>query len=167
MAAPRRTKFEIERDRAEIARLYLRGWTQSAIGEKLDLSQQQISYDLGKIRAVWRESSLIDMNEAKARELASIDELERTYWQAWAKSCESTSTKTTKVSGAATQDAKTSKPSRAETTKREQSQNGNPAFLAGVERCIGLRIKIIGLEAPKRTELSGTDGGSLLIIMDV
>jgi len=161
MATPR-SKIQREKDRETVARLYLRGVSQMDIAAEVGVNQSTVSRDLKALQKAWRESSLIDINEAKQRELAKIDELERTYWEAWLKSCEDAESETLKRVGS-TNDAQSQ---RAELTKRREGQNGNPAFLAGVERCIKIRIDIIGLEAPKRTELTGADGEALHIYID-
>ena len=154
MAAPR-SKIQRERDRQEITRLYLRGVSQMDIAAKLGVNQSTVSRDLKAIQKQWRESALINMDEAKQRELARIDELERTYWDAWLVSCEDAEIERIKQAGGASGDK------RAEIIKEKRGQSGNPAFLAGVERCIQLRVKIIGLEAPKKQEITGKDGGPI------
>jgi hypothetical protein len=144
MPGPRRTKTEIERDRAEVARLYLQGWTQAAIGEKLGFAQQQISYDLERIREAWQASALRDFDELRARELAKIDELERTYWDAWVRSCEVAEVETIKAVGSP------QSPQRMEKTKRVEGQVGDPRFLRGITDCIDRRCKLLGLDAPTK-----------------
>jgi DNA-binding NarL/FixJ family response regulator len=59
-----RSADRIRQDRAEIAQLYLQGWTQADIGAKLGLSRQQIGHDLNAIRAEWLRSSLVDFNRS-------------------------------------------------------------------------------------------------------
>src|SRR3990172_1391135 len=94
MATPKRSTFQRERDLEETAGMYLRGETQQAIAEHLNgkyyladpLSRQQIAYDLKAIQGRWLKSSLINFTAARARELAKIDNLERTYWDAWERS---------------------------------------------------------------------------------
>ena len=83
MAAPKRTSFEREKDLLEISRLYLTGVTQTDIAARLGVSQQQISYDLKALQKRWLAASLAHVDDAKARELAKIDQLEREYWKAW------------------------------------------------------------------------------------
>lgn len=154
--AHKRTPIQIERDRLEIAQRYLHGETQAAIGLALNMTRQMVSYDLKAIQEQWRESALLDINEAKARELAKIDELERTYWQAWADSKqEKQITATEKQTGGENDKAKAS-------IKKEQ-RDGNPAFLAGVQWCIERRCKIFGFDAPTKLNHSGdiTVGDSL------
>jgi hypothetical protein len=78
-----RSPDQIRRDRAEVARLYLQGWTQADIGARLGLSRQQIGYDLEAVRQEWLRSALVDFDAKKAEELAKIDRLEGEYWAAW------------------------------------------------------------------------------------
>jgi len=156
----KRTKIQIAEDRREIAAQYLRGKTQAEIAAYIStdpargytLTVQQISYDLRKIQAQWRESSLRDFDELRAQELAKVDELERTYWQAWLDSCAALETITQEGTGdGVAKVKKTSKP-----------QNGDPRFLSGVERCIERRCRLLGLDAPAKSELTGKDGAPLL-----
>ena len=163
MAASKRTPIQIERDRRDIANLYLQGWTQHRIVDHLnahrpyDLSRQMISYDLGRLRKQWRESALIDIDEAKARELAKVDRLEREYWQAWGRSCldaETTREETDREGGW-------------KRTDTHKGQSGDPRFLAGVGWCVEKRCDILGIEAPKRFEHGGPGGGPIPIRQEV
>jgi hypothetical protein len=83
VAAPKRSEDRLEADRATIARRYLQGRTQAEIAAELGMTQQMVSYDLQVVRQRWRQSGIRDLDEAKAIELAKLDELERTYWEAW------------------------------------------------------------------------------------
>src|SRR6516164_10438951 len=88
MATKSRRPLEREHDLRETAALYLRGLTQHEIAQRLKVSRQQIGYDLKVLQRRWQESALADFNAKKAAELARVDELERTYWEAWARSCQ-------------------------------------------------------------------------------
>lgn len=155
MAANKRTSTQINYDRTEIARLYLRGWSQNAIGDKLEMTQQMVSYDLKALQKEWQKSALVDIDAAKSHELARIDELERTYWTEWEASKEERETTTTKaVQGAVGGDKL---PKRQEATIRKEKRLGDPAYLRGVQWCIERRSAIMGFDAPKenKTNLSG------------
>jgi len=149
-----RSPDQIRKDRAGIARLYLEGWTQAEIGGKLGLSRQQVGYDLEAIRREWLESSLLDFNAKKAEELARIDKLEREYWSAWEASKKERQTTTTEQ----TTDAEGE---RLRAGIRTTEQTGDPRYLAGVERCIERRCKLLGLDSPTETRLTGQDGGPI------
>ena len=47
------------------------------------MTRQMVGYDLKAIQRRWREDTSRNLDEEKARVLAKLDELERTYWQAW------------------------------------------------------------------------------------
>ena len=111
-----------------------------------------ISYDLKKIQETWRESALIDIDEAKARELAKVDRLEREYWDAWERSCEDA--ETIRQEGRPPEEGEKGKPEKV--VKTSKGQAGDPRFLAGVQWCIERRCKIIGVDAPTEHKLSGT-----------
>lgn len=155
MAKNIRTPAQIDHDRAELARLYLRGWPQREIAKRLGVVQQQVSYDLGVVRRRWQESAVRDFNADKERELAKVDELERTYWEAWERSIGTHEKSRTGRRGADGEDAQ----SWAQIEREELV--GNPAFLAGVMSCIKRRCEILGLDAPAQHELSGPGGGPI------
>ena len=140
MAAPKRTPTQRENDLEKIAAFYLKGMRQADIAQQIGVDQSQISRDLKTVHARWRESAMVNMNEVKHRELARIDELERTYWDAWARSMnETVKTRTEKESNGATK-----------ASVAKESQVGNPTYLSGVQWCIEQRCKIFGLyEAAK------------------
>ena len=146
MASKTRTEFQREKDLQQTARLYLHGWTQASIAAKLKVSQRQISYDLRTLRGRWLESSLIDIDTVKARELARIDELERTYWQAWRRSLKAAQ-ETIKAS------RKTEEVTSIEARTKETERLGDPRYLAGIQWCIEKRCDIFGLDAPKQHEV--------------
>lgn len=151
MSGKRRSASQLARDRRRIADLYLKGWLQADIAEELDIDQSTVSRDIQAIHSVWAESTLIDFDEAKQREIAKVDHLEREYWQAWEASKQekmSTATET-----ATTKDGKRDKAQ----IKREE-RNGDPRYLSGVQWCIEKRCKILGIDAPSALELSGRDG---------
>ncbi len=149
MAAPRRSKFQIEDNRRDSTRLYLRGKTQSEIAELLGISRSMVAYDLNAIQEQWRENTVRDLDADKVRELAKTDELERIYWAAWESSLEQRETTAT---------ARTEAGDRIRTTAqmKKETRDGNPAFLEGVLKCIQRRARLLGLDAPTKQEHKGS-----------
>src|SRR5262249_26183581 len=155
MAAKSRKPLERERDLRDVAALYLHGLTQHEIAHRLNVSRQQIAYDLKRLQRRWQESALADFQAKKAAELAKVDELERTYWEAWERSCqerEVTSQEKTQTGEGPANDA------RRKVGVRKEERDGNPEFLRGVERCIELRCKIIGAFAALKIAPTTPDG---------
>lgn len=139
MAKPRQP-LEASKHRPLIAALYLKGFTQAAIGEQLGISHATVSRDLKLIQEHWRQSAISDMNDAKQRELEKIDVLEYEAWQAWLRSQADAVSKTTF--------GNSEKPN----IKSSRNQYGDPRFLAIVDKCIERRCKILGIEAPVKTD---------------
>ena len=141
MAAPKRTAFQRENDYERITTFYLRGWRQVDIAAELGLSQGQISQDLKTIQKRWRTDTAINLDEAKQKELARLDELEREFWQAW---------ETSKGERTKARQEKNVSGTTVKASMEKEQRDGNPAFLQGVLNCIQKRCDILGLDAPKR-----------------
>ena len=155
MAAKTRAPVQRECDLRETAALYLRGLTQAEIAQRLNVSRQQIAYDLKTLQRRWQESALADFHAKKAAELAKVDELERTYWEAWQRSGEArevTTQERTQGGEGAADDA------RLKAGVRKEQRDGNPEFLRGVERCIDMRCKILGAFAAVKIAPTTPDG---------
>jgi hypothetical protein len=160
----KRSKSQKIRDRRLIASLYLKGEYQSDIAAQVGISQGQVSKELAILQAEWQTSALIDINEAKARELAKIDALELVYWQAWERSQLDAESEITKMQGAPPKPNETSPaPAKLETQKKREGQSGNPAFLSGIQWCINKRCEIIGVNAPVKSEVENKGITKVLI----
>lgn len=134
-----RTKAQYEKDLSTLARMYCQGKPQWQMAEELGFSPRQIANDLVELRRRWLESSLVDLDAAKSKELAKWDNLESTYWAAWERSLKTKTTKQAKNGDRGT-----------EQSVKQEEREGNPSFLAGVERCIENRCKLMGLIVEKR-----------------
>ena len=144
-----RDAAQLARDRRRAADLYLQGWLQAEIAKELGINQSTVSRDLKALHKQWLASSLMDINEAKARELAKVDRLEREYWQAWQESRgqqESSTSETVEGTGGQ---------KRARVQVRQEDRAGDPRFLTGVQWCIERRCKILGMDAPLRQVVTG------------
>lgn len=150
------------RDQALVARYYLRGHTQPGIALRVAehtgyiLAQSTISGDLARIKRLWLESSIRDFDLAKEIELRRLDQLESEYWDGWQSSKEAAVVQVqNKTNDAYTSadDKKKSGYERDHTVTKTTQRDGDPKFLQGIERCIVLRMKILGLESPKRVKV--------------
>lgn len=151
-------KTEIAIRRQKVASAYLRGSTQAEIAAEMEVDQATVSRDLKSLRAEWMKSALIDINEAKARELAKVDALEIEYWSAWERSQLNAEVETTKMQGSDPE-----KPGKLEKQKRVEGQTGDPRYLAGIQWCIQKRCEILGVNAPIKTEVDNKGGMKVLI----
>ncbi len=160
MAAPKRTKIQREYDLKTISQMYLKGHIQAKIADHInanrdyEVTRQTITRDIKTIQKRWLASSLVDFNEAKAESLAKIDNLEEIYW----------------IQFLASEDPivkrKTAKKIDGQTTEATQEISlgaGDPRFLQGVQWCIDRRIKLLGLDAPVKREVSGPDGAPIKV----
>lgn len=93
--------FRILSRRTKVAKLYLLGKTQYEIAKEVRCSQGTVGNDLAALREEWLASALLDFGEAKARELARIDNLEAEAWDAWYRSAEDARTYRRRVEEAA------------------------------------------------------------------
>lgn len=146
--------FKATERRVHVAAEYLKGRTQAEIGAMFGVTQAVISRDIKRIRDQWIESTLIDFDAAKARELEKTDHLERTYWDAWERSL-SELTKTRVQSGG---EKTTSSVERTEFF-------GDPRFLKGVEWCITNRCRILGIYAAAEKEQGVAAGPVVLRVL--
>lgn len=159
MAAPKRTEFERERDLEKITGLYLKGKTQVEIAGLLGIAQSQVSYDIATIKRRWRESSVINMDEAKQKELAEVALLQKEYYDAWQRTLdERTKTRTEQSSVTGEPDKKGKQKGSAKAVIEKETMLGNPAYLAGVMSCIERRCKMLGLDAPTKVAPTTPDG---------
>lgn len=138
-----------EKDLSDIATLYLRGCSQPVIQARMaekrpyKLSIQTISRDLQELHNRWVKSSLLDIDTAKKQELERLRQLEEAYWTAW----ESSRKEATELATELTNDTQggVATYSRALTKTKVVGRDGTARYLAGIERCIELRCKILGL----------------------
>lgn len=139
--------------RKRVAALYLQGLGQWEIGRQLGVTQQCIAKDVQALEKEWLASALVDLDAAKAKELARIDRLERVAWRAWRRSCqrkEKASTRLEKKLAPEAPDGKTV------TSKQTEARDGNPEYLKRVEWCINKRCELLKLNPPQRLEHGGS-----------
>ena len=122
------------------AGMYLKGATHADIGRALGVSARTAGTYIEEVRLHWLDSALRDYDQAKMEQLAKIDLLERTYWEAWEASRQDK--ETIQIDALPKGEWKA--------TSRSEGQTGNAAFLDGVMKCIDKRCKILGLDAPTR-----------------
>lgn len=156
----KRTRGQREYDLRVASELYLKGYTLPEIAEKVSenrpysLSKSQIFYDLQDIRQTWIQSAILDFTTHQAQELAHIDNLEKSYWEAWEKSLQKQEITHVEKTEDKTGISQVPSYSRTKTRKEIKERDGNVTFLQGVQWCIEERCKILGLFAPTRINVN-------------
>jgi len=153
----RRSKTQRENDLTLISDLYLAGYTQMQIADSINkralkkewnykISRVQVSHDIKLIHERWQIAQVNNIDTHKSILLQKIDRMENAAWIGWERSLKKhTKTKT-----------KTNIESEIEITNEEWTTEGNPAFLAIVDKAITQRSKILGIgqnEEPKPTDI--------------
>lgn len=159
----KRSGAQLGRDRYLISGLYLQGYLQREIAEQLGLSSGTVSNDLRAIRKIWLESTLINFSEMKARELARINILERTYWEAWERSL-GLKERPGQVLGVIKtithyvgQGEGGDQPAQTRMVVNSAETVGDLACLAGIERCVAMRVRLLGLDEPQLLQVVDDD----------
>jgi hypothetical protein len=146
-------RFRILERRRRVASQYLRGISQWEIGRQLGVTQQCIAKDIRALEKEWLASAVVDIDAAKAKELARIDRLERVAWRAWRRSCQRKEKASTRLEKKLDEDAKRAK---TVTSKQTELRDGNPEYLKRVEWCINKRCELLKLNPPQRLEHGGS-----------
>lgn len=155
----KKKKVSMAERQAKVCELYLQGRYQHEIALILNVSTKTVSRDLKEAEERWLTEAATSVEQRRATEVAKLNDLERTYHRAWLRSLrikeECIESQTEKVAGVETK-----------SEKRRARSEGNPAFLAGRERCIMHRCKLLGLDR----EVSGegmSGGGGITVLMGV
>jgi predicted transcriptional regulator len=146
-------RFRILERRKRVAGMYLRGMSQWEIGRQLGVTQQCVAKDVHALEKEWLASTVVDIDTAKAKELARIDRLERVAWRAWRRSCQRKERATTRMERKLDEDAQKA---RTVTSKATEVRDGNPEYLKRVEWCISKRCELLKLNPPQRLEHGGS-----------
>jgi hypothetical protein len=146
-------RFRILERRKRVAGMYLQGMSQWEIGRQIGVTQQCIAKDVHALEKEWLASSVVDIDAAKAKELARIDRLERVAWRAWRRSCQRKEKATTRMEKKLGEDAQKAK---TVTSKATELRDGNPEYLRRVEWCISKRCELLKLNPPQRLEHGGS-----------
>lgn len=144
-----------------ISTLYAQGYSLRHITNALNaarpyqLSDSQVAIDIRKVEEQWRLKLEADVNRHRATMLAKLDTLEGEYWAAWERS------KRERTESRVKQWLPKGNPTaeemaHAQVTERSsvrEMRDGNPAFLAGVERVLDQRARLLGLYAPNQLDV--------------
>ena len=171
MPAHKRSDIQIEKDREQIAKWSLRGWSLRKIARELNLSKSQIDYDIKEIQRQWHKDTAIALDEHKEKVLAELIEVKNEAWAAWERSQNNFESKTAtlqsktkkKIDPNTGMETEETKPVPINQVIHTENRFGDPRFLDQVNKCIERRCKLLGLDAPQKQEHTGKDGGPIII----
>ena len=158
-----RHRQENEVRQHEAWRLRLQGLTQAKIAEQLGVSQQAVSLLLLKTEKRLHAEFVAQAEEIKARQTAQLEQIYLEAFEQWRRSCEDAEQVTTVTGRAkATNDGCVIDLPDQE-TRTVKGQSGNPALLEKAMQALENIRSIWGLEAPKKQEFSGPEGGPIRV----
>ena len=160
-ATPKRSAAQREYDLLELSGLYLAGKTYQEMASYIttnrpySLSRSAIVNDIQMLHQRWIETQLLNVDEAKARELSRIDKLETAYWDGWDRSLKTQETFEAEKVEDTQPGAKgtTQKFIKERSHKKEVTMVGDSRFLDGIGRCIEQRCRILGIHEPQKIEV--------------
>lgn len=156
--------MQIIHDRARIAELALQKYTQNEIIEVLEnetgirLSQQQISYDLSKVKKSWMKTQHENYDLLMQRELARVDALETEIWRALRDSVKDKERSIIEKARRKVHDADDAEYEMVIIKAQEAVEQtvANPAFFARIHDCQKERRQLLGLYAPQQIDVQKT-----------
>lgn len=145
-----------ERWKTIIVRLYLEGNNQERIRELARVetgghtfSRAVVGQYVAEAIAEWQISKAQFIDHQKSIELAKINNLENEYWEAWRRSCKDQKTisqEKTPSKKPQGEEAKRQAFSISKVTASKRKTTGDAKFLEGVQWCVEMRCKILGIE---------------------
>ena len=144
MARTKRNKRQRERDLAQVSEWYCQGWYQHEMAAQLNLSQQQISYDLKEVRKRWLDASNDAVETVVMETLAKYDLMERELWESWHLSREDSEAKTMVMLPGGDGDEKSATVSRI-TGHTQTNKPGNPQFIQLIQGVCDRRLALLGI----------------------
>lgn len=149
-----RSDTERQADRRAISDLYLSGWNQTEIADKLGIDQSTVSRDIKTLKAEWvkQRNGLVDEFEAKYR---------RIYQEAYAAWLRSKEDAETTIQEAIDGDSGSGQ--RLKVSTKKEGQSGNPALLAQAQAALKAIREMFGVDAAAKVEHSGKVEGLIIL----
>ncbi len=136
-----RNPIQAQRDRVEVAKLYLQGYTQLQIADKLEIDQSTVCRDLQVVKRQWQQQALGHANELIQAELERLRLIEQQAWEAWNHSRQNT------IGATVHEQLQEALGGNVATRSRTDSKVGENSYLETILRVIQQRVKILGLDA--------------------
>lgn len=158
----KRTREQIEFDRAFCADLFLRGYPYREIAKRLNddlakrkmdyrLTESMVYYDLQKLLISWKRDQLESIDQYVTLELQKLDKMETEAWNAWELSKQKKTKNKTKKAGNGLMGRQIMTEEATETT------SGNPRYLDLLLNVQHRRAKMLGFDAPIKIDIPGVN----------
>lgn len=158
----KRTREQIEFDRAFCADLFLRGYTYRDIAARLNadlekrkltyrLTMPMVYYDIQQMLIEWKRNQLESIDQYVTAELQKLDKMEVEAWNAWEISKQSKKKNKTKKGGNGLMGRQIMTEEATETT------SGNPRYLDLLLNIQQRRAKMLGFDAPIKIDIPGVN----------
>lgn len=152
----KRKRDEVDADRQIVISLYFKGYTFRDIAARCSeqtgryVSHVTVRADIKHILEEFKEERNDMIEHNLTVELERINLLETEYWQGWEKSKSDRKKKSVKKRDSGNGGF-------VEYSDTEMINMGDPRYLAGVQWCVEMRCKLLGIEPPKKVDV--TTGG--------
>ena len=158
----KRTKEQIEFDRAFCADLFLRGYTYRDIADRLNadlenrklnyrLTMPMVYYDIQQMLIEWKRNQLETIDQYVTAELQKLDKMEVEAWNAWELSKQKKTKNKTKKAGNGLMGRQIM------TEKATETTSGNPRYLDLLLNIQQRRAKMLGFDAPIKIDIPGVN----------
>jgi len=165
--AHKRNVVQREVDLTLIARLYCERKTLQQIAEAVSatrdysISRSQVYLDVQELIGRLQEEQKDHLVTQRAREVMAINNVERLAHDAFLK--ERVRTTTEQRTGALPRKAKRAAAAELKRAMVVRDTGGAAIYLQIILQCIKRRCELLGLDTPVRTEISGPQGGPVLV----
>jgi transposase-like protein len=147
---PTRKPIQRLTDKAEMVKLLRRGWTKTAIAEKLGVHRTQVVHDWKQILEDLVETRDQEVNQLVVLKLEELGEVKREAWDAWERS-KLDREKTVREDWESDSGSGSTKE-----IKTREGQVGEARYLDTVLKCIAAERELLGLNPKKSMEITGT-----------
>ena len=158
----KRTREQIEFDRAFCADLFLRGYPYREIAKRLNddlakrkmdyrLTESMVYYDIQRLLISWKRDQLESIDQYVTAELQKLDKMEVEAWNAWELSKQKKTKNKTKKAGNGLMGRQIMTEEATETT------SGNPRYLDLLLNVQHRRAKMLGFDAPIKIDIPGVN----------
>ena len=148
---PQNKRDVILQRRATVSEMYLQGFTQEQIAQKVGVKRPQISKDLKQIRKEWSSQRLDNIEEYITKHLKMYETVLLEASLAWEKSKGDNGTKKSQIKKKGKGKSKGLEDN--SVIQKMEEVNGDPRFLDIRLKTIREMGRLLGLDAPQKVEL--------------